>query len=194
MKICSIEGCTKPAKGRGWCHMHWRRWRTTGDPRKTNRTPLGEPQEFFKNTVLPHDGSDCLFWPYGKISGSAVLWNGTRMERVARMVCEHENGPAPTEEHEAAHSCGNGHLGCVSRFHLRWKTHAENMAEMIDHGRSQRGEKSTSAKLTRQQVAEIRSRRGTILQREMADEFGVANTTICKIQIGQRWEWFNEQN
>jgi hypothetical protein len=68
------------------------------------------------------------------------------------------------------------------------------MAEMVDHGRSTRGEKSTSAKLTREQVAEIRSRRGTALQREIADEFGVANTTICKIQIRQAWEWLNDQN
>lgn len=31
-KQCSIEGCCKPAKGRGWCAMHWGRWRTHGDP------------------------------------------------------------------------------------------------------------------------------------------------------------------
>lgn len=29
---CKIEGCTNPRKGRGWCHMHWKRWRNHGDP------------------------------------------------------------------------------------------------------------------------------------------------------------------
>lgn len=29
---CSIEGCAKKAFGRGWCHMHWNRWRRHGDP------------------------------------------------------------------------------------------------------------------------------------------------------------------
>ena len=29
---CSIEGCEKPAKGRGWCAAHWLRWRKYGDP------------------------------------------------------------------------------------------------------------------------------------------------------------------
>jgi len=31
-KLCSIEGCGKPAKGRGWCAAHWWRWRNNGDP------------------------------------------------------------------------------------------------------------------------------------------------------------------
>ena len=31
-KICSIEGCEKPVKSRGWCDMHWTRWRRHGDP------------------------------------------------------------------------------------------------------------------------------------------------------------------
>ena len=29
---CSITDCTKVAKGRGWCGMHWMRWRKHGDP------------------------------------------------------------------------------------------------------------------------------------------------------------------
>jgi hypothetical protein len=29
---CSIEGCGKPVVGRGWCSMHYARWRTYGDP------------------------------------------------------------------------------------------------------------------------------------------------------------------
>lgn len=31
-KICSFEGCERPHAGRGLCKMHWKRWRTHGDP------------------------------------------------------------------------------------------------------------------------------------------------------------------
>lgn len=29
---CSIEGCDKPTLARGWCAMHYNRWRTYGEP------------------------------------------------------------------------------------------------------------------------------------------------------------------
>jgi hypothetical protein len=29
---CTIEACGKPVVGRGWCSMHYARWRTYGDP------------------------------------------------------------------------------------------------------------------------------------------------------------------
>jgi hypothetical protein len=35
MNTCSISGCEKPAKARGWCNMHWQRWRKYGDPNAT---------------------------------------------------------------------------------------------------------------------------------------------------------------
>lgn len=31
----SIAGCLNDAKQKGWCHMHYSRWRRTGDPELT---------------------------------------------------------------------------------------------------------------------------------------------------------------
>lgn len=50
MTECSIAGCQKKTLARGWCGVHWRRWRRSGDPmaaprRRENGTgsinPLG---------------------------------------------------------------------------------------------------------------------------------------------------------
>lgn len=32
MRICDVGGCGRPAKARGWCTMHYARWRRAGDP------------------------------------------------------------------------------------------------------------------------------------------------------------------
>lgn len=32
MLTCSIEGCVRPRKSRGWCNAHYERWRIHGDP------------------------------------------------------------------------------------------------------------------------------------------------------------------
>lgn len=37
LKPCTIDGCSKPVKSRGWCQMHWNRWHRNGDPNIVTR-------------------------------------------------------------------------------------------------------------------------------------------------------------
>jgi hypothetical protein len=36
---CSVDGCDKQSDARGWCNMHWQRWRRHGDPAIARSTP-----------------------------------------------------------------------------------------------------------------------------------------------------------
>lgn len=52
---------------------------------------------------------------------------GSRVLNVARFLCEVMNGPAPTAEHEAGHTCPEGENDlCVNPRHLVWMTRTEN--------------------------------------------------------------------
>jgi hypothetical protein len=37
MVICSVDGCRRQVLSRGWCNMHYKRWRTHGDPSAVTR-------------------------------------------------------------------------------------------------------------------------------------------------------------
>ena len=48
MKRCSIEGCTRGVMARGWCGMHYMRWRSKGDPNAKVRMYTGESYSHIK--------------------------------------------------------------------------------------------------------------------------------------------------
>ncbi len=57
-RICSVEGCGKPLKSRGYCNSHYERWHRTGD---ALTPPLAAP----KNTKCSVSG--CPKPPKGKL-------------------------------------------------------------------------------------------------------------------------------
>jgi hypothetical protein len=183
--MCSIDGCKKPYRAAGFCNTHYEQKRRTGTPIPTrNHAPFGASQQFIE-TAADYKGDDCIFWPFGKNSAGYAHINsseGTRL--VHRQICEKINGLPPTPDHKAAHSCGNGHLACIAPKHLIWKTHADNMVDMIVHRRSQLGCKNIKAKLTYEQVVEIKRLAGLFSARKRACIFGVSSSTINRIDCG----------
>jgi hypothetical protein len=93
---------------------------------------------------------------------------------------------------EAAHSCGNGHLGCVTKRHLSWKTRSGNMLDMIEHGRSLRGQKQWNAKLTEEAAREILALKGVETTTTLAKRVGGSSGTIRSVFRGYSWAWVNE--
>jgi hypothetical protein len=154
---------------------------------RTNKT-VAMTRLYLENVVMNYDGDACLTWPFSKSSdGYARFYAKTGSQLVTRIICEKEHGPPPTPKHQAAHSCGKGHLGCVAKGHLSWKTRKENFADKLLHGTDNRGEKHPLVKLSEADVRHIRTLKGTMYQREIANKFGVALTTVSGILMGRSW-------
>ena len=78
-----------------------------------------------------------------------------KQQLVNRMVCEAFHGPAPSLLHHAAHLDGDKQNNYFTN--LMWKTSAENAADTAKHGIF-KGERHPRAKLSEQDVIEIRRR------------------------------------
>lgn len=186
--ICCIEGCGKSGKmRRGLCTAHYTRLVRHGDPLKGG-TAFGAPMAWF----LAHrdfDGPRCLIWPFNKNNaGYGRISIGGKNVLVTRAMCEHRHGPAPTDKHEAAHSCGNGRHGCIHPGHLDWKTRVENQADRLKHGTDSRGEKNYGHKLNASAVELIRST-PALPTAKLAEVFGVSRNTIKAARSGKTWAW-----
>jgi len=157
---------------------------------KRPRAKRGEVAHYLREVVFQYEGDDCLLWPYSRgTSGYAQAKYEGQTCRVHILACEKVNGSRPFDSADAAHSCGNGHLGCVNPKHLSWKTHAENMSEMIEHGTSPKGERHGMVKLTESEVRVIRSLAGLGGRQRIAEKFGVSRGTIKDIQTKRSWSW-----
>ena len=186
MRVCDVDGCDRKHYSRGWCKSHYERWRKFGSV-ENNRTPLGEPHEYFKRVVLSCVQDECLIWPYGSGNGYGKLKLNGCSHSVHRLACEIVHGPPPTEDHEAAHNCGNSM--CCNPQHVRWATHKENQADRIEHGTDVRGEKHPLSKLTQDDVIRIRQLRGQQTQASVAEQFDISRTQVRYIQSGKSWAW-----
>ena len=161
------------------------------------RAPNGEPIRFLEEVVLPYRGSDCLNWPYAKdLAGRGQLFVNGKITYAYRTACEAVNGPPPSPTHEVAHNCGKGHEGCCNPRHLRWATKAENEADKLihgtisrgeQHGALTRGERNPRAKLSEENVRQIRALATTKLQREIAAMFGITQVMVSQIIRRKSW-------
>jgi hypothetical protein len=92
-------------------------------------------------------------------------------------------GPIPKGLH-VLHRCDTP--ACVNPAHLRVGTHRENMTERDTRGRRDvRGEKIGTAKLTIDQVIEIK--KSSLGLKALAEMYDVKYQTIWRIRAGQAW-------
>ena len=187
---CSLPGCRNLHIARGFCKKHYNRFMSYGDP-YAGQTPMGTVQHWLHDHK-DHEGDECLDWPFAKHpegygqARDVTLGRGVNAHRI---MCTLAHGSCPEDKDEVAHSCGNGHLGCINPKHLRWATRSENCNDRTGHGKQNRGERCGMAKLNRDQVREIRSLKGIIAASALAARYSVSSTTIYSIHSRRLWGW-----
>lgn len=126
MKICSVDGCEKGGKiVRGWCHMHYTRWREHGDPLGGNER-FATPEDAFLARTEPLLWSGCIIWT-GALDGGGYgrLHVNGRLVKAHRWAWEREHGPIP-DGMFIDHTCWE--RACVNPGHLRLATRSQNNA------------------------------------------------------------------
>ena len=134
-------------------------------------------------TAISADG--CHEWTgYTAGTGYGQLTHRMKTFYVHRVAWELANGPIPDEQ-QVLHRCDN--RKCVNPEHLFLGTLDDNMADMTAKRRQAHGPKCYHAKLTVEQVHEIR--RSTERQQTIADRYGITNSTVSVIKSGQTWRY-----
>lgn len=187
-KPCTIPGCKNFIDARGWCTTHYERWRKNGNPLAVKtQTKILLP--YIYDVVMRFEGTECFLWPFkSNVNGYGTLKINSKTQLVTRIVCREAHGEPPTPQHEAAHSCGKGHMGCCNKHHLSWKTHAENVADQKIHGTVASGERNGHAKITNKQAKEIRKIGRSKPQSAIARQYGIDQAAVSRIINGQSYK------
>lgn len=104
--------------------------------------------------------------------------------RLHRWVVEQVEGRKLTKDEVVRHTCDTP--ACFLYEHLIAGTIQENVADRQAKGRQAKGERQGSAKLTKQEVDEIRNlhKSGLYMQRDLAKRFGMGQSQISRIVRG----------
>jgi hypothetical protein len=149
------------------------------------RPPVDPVKRFLDKVKQVESG--CHEWQAGLARGGygKFMDEGHKTLTAHRASYAFFKGPIPTGM-VVMHKCDN--RLCVNPEHLALGSLADNVADMDAKGR-----RGTKSRLTRAQVAEILSLLGAgSSQQEVADKFGVYQTTISRIKLGQTTK-FKEQ-
>jgi hypothetical protein len=145
----------------------------------------GKGIEFLRKHMADADGP-CLIWPFCRDNhgyGQGGI-NGENFKAHKKM-CELVNGPRPSPKHQASHSCGNGHGGCVHPRHLSWKTGAQNQLDRRKHGTAGTNKYGRNGKVTVEIARQVLLLRGKETQDATARRFDISKPTVRNIYKGK---------
>ena len=117
---------------------------------------------------------------------SVVLSVDQRKERlyIHRMVLDAFVGVNP-DGMQGCHFDGDPTNNYLDN--LRWDTPKANNADKLMHGTDIRGEKSSAAKITSDNVIQIRARSHSEFHKTIADDYDISRQQVDRIVRGERW-------
>ena len=188
---CSVDGCGKPNKARGWCAMHWSRWKRNGTPGEADER-CARPEDTLDERIARYGWditeAGCHEWRGQRTSaGYGVLSvAGRKSEYMHRIMYRMHHGEIP-DGHSICHSCDNP--PCSNPSHLFLGAHVENMRDSVGKRRHAYGERNGHAKLTADQVREIRALCAAgMSQAEAGARYGVTQSCVWGIMSGKSWK------
>ena len=154
--------------------------------------PDAEMLEWLFEQTISDPSTGCAVWIGGcNRDGYGHTSHNGKHFRANRLVWVLTNGELEPGQC-VLHRCDNP--PCIRLEHLFLGTHNDNMADRAAKGRTvpptpMPGEAHPGAKLTQEQVNEIKRRYEGILgqQRALAREFGVSYALINRIILGKCW-------
>jgi hypothetical protein len=143
----------------------------------------------FRQRFTQGDPGECWLWTgwtngkYGMLSEGGREGASIYAHRFSWSLA---NGVPAPKGMDIAHTCDIPL--CVNPAHLFAATRAENLADMATKNRSTQGTRHPMAKLTNEQVFEIRRRYRRGNGKMLATEFGVGHSMINMIVNGRNWK------
>lgn len=146
MRGCSVESCERVHYGKGFCSLHYRRWKRNGDPRITRRI-FGRDNEAtllkLEQRMEVDPSTSCWIWSGAKIpDGYGQVRHQGKPAAVHRVAYSLLVGPIP-EGLTLDHLCRR--RDCFNPDHLEPVTAIEN-TRRGDHKTSHRNRVKTHCK------------------------------------------------
>lgn len=142
------------------------------------------PERFYAKSIRQ---GDCLIWqgksrvgPYGSVGYNWKHWLAHRLSYFFA------RGELPDDK-VVRHSCDTPL--CIEPSHLLLGTHADNVADKVSRNRQHQKETHPLRKISAADVEQIRAEyaKGGVMQKELADRFGISPTQVSRIVRRQRW-------
>src|SRR3990167_4021500 len=192
-RTCKVEGCGSRHRSKGFCKIHYDRFRQHGDHFSRRIFLKWDDIDSIKKYIMENRNitkNSCWEWVKWKnpkgygfqiIDGSAYS-----VHRISKAVFD---GFDIHSNLFICHHCDNP--PCFNPEHLFVACRMDNMIDMFNKGRGNkaRGERNGSSKLTEKDVREIRNlHKNGLSYQKIAVLFGVTTGSVFPICAGFQWK------